>query len=183
MTKIINVFGSSGAGKSTLAMGLSYALKLEGYKVELVTEYAKSVVLEESFNKLKYQYYIFAKQLKSLDVLQHQDLDYIVTDSPLILSKFYGEKYNTLIPYLSELILDQFNNMENINIFLNRTHPFDTFGRVQNEPESLLDSEQLKKMLDINNIFFKQFNTSYNNSDTLNDVLLYIKNINNGDTL
>lgn len=171
MTKIINIFGASGSGKSTLAMGLTYALKLQGFKAELVTEYAKSIVLEESFKKLNFQYYVFAKQLKSIDVVLNKGLDYIVTDSPLFLSLFYGTKYNTLIPYLSDLILDQFNSMENINIFLNRAHDFDSFGRVQNEVESDEDSLVLKSMLIENNIQFLEFKTSLNNSETLNNVL------------
>lgn len=171
MTKIVNIFGSSGAGKSTLSMGLTYNLKLEGNQVELVTEYAKSVVLEESYKKLNFQYYIFAKQLKSLDLVRNKGLDYVVTDSPLILALFYGKKYGTLVPYLPELILDQFNSMENINIFLNRDHHFDPFGRVQDELESDQDSLNLKSMLNEYNIPYLEFKTSLNNSDTLNKVL------------
>ena len=78
--KVINLFGSSGSGKSTTALGLTYMLRLKGYKAEYVSEYAKDLVAEESTHKLRHQLYVFAKQLKRVDVLLNKDIDYIITD-------------------------------------------------------------------------------------------------------
>lgn len=146
-TQIINLFGASGSGKSTTVMGLTYFLRLGGYKVEYVNEYAKDLVYEESTHKLKHQLYVFAKQLKKQDVLLNKDLDYIVTDSPILLSYFYGEKYNTNLVGFKELVMTSFTAQNNINFFLKRNVPFDPNLRLQDEAESDKDSEELLNML------------------------------------
>lgn len=142
-TIVINLFGSAGSGKSTTAIGLTYFLRLKGYKVEYVNEYAKDLVNEGSLHKLKHQLYVFSKQLKRMEVLADKSLDFIVTDSPLILSYFYGEKYGTSGPFLKEVVTSYHNSFTNFNIFLNRVAPYDPLLRVQTEEESDEDSKQL----------------------------------------
>lgn len=147
MTTIINLYGSAGSGKSTAALGLSYYLKINGFKVEYVSEYAKDLVNEGSEHKLKHQLHIFSKQLKKLEVLVDKGLDYIVTDSPLFLSYFYGEKYGTSGPYLRELVTAYDKSFETVNIFLQRAFDYDNALRIQSEKESDVDSEELKQFL------------------------------------
>lgn len=147
MTVIVNLFGSAGSGKSTTALGLCYFLKLQGYKVEYVSEYAKDLVNEGSLHKLKHQLYVFSKQLKRMEVLADKDLDFIVTDSPLILSYFYGEKYGTSGPYLKEIVTSYHHTFTNFNVFLKRAFPYDPKLRVQTEEESDQDSNDLLKTI------------------------------------
>jgi len=45
---ILNLYGAPGAGKSTGAAYIFSKLKLKGYNVELVTEFAKDKVYEGS---------------------------------------------------------------------------------------------------------------------------------------
>lgn len=45
--KVINLFGGPGIGKSTLAAGLFEHMKIAGFNVELVNEYAKDMVWEQ----------------------------------------------------------------------------------------------------------------------------------------
>lgn len=146
-TKIINLFGSAGAGKSTQAMGLVPLLRLAGYSAEYVSEYAKDVVYEENFTKLEDQLYIFAKQNRRMKRVLKQGYDFIVTDSPLFLSYFYGMKYNTLIDGLDNVILNCINKSDNINIFIERNHPYQSIGRTQTDEESKKDSEILYSYL------------------------------------
>lgn len=167
MTTVINLYGSSGSGKSTASMGLTYLLRLKGYRVEYVSEYAKDLVFENSLNKLQHQLYVFSEQLRRMDILLNKDLDYIVTDSPLILTIFYGQKYDTLIPYLPELVLEQVKKFNNIDFFLKRAHLFDQVGRVQNEVESNLDSENLVSLLSSYNIKPTVIETCENIADEL----------------
>lgn len=54
-TIIVNIYGSPSAGKSTTAAGVFYELKRNGIRCELVTEYAKSKVWEESYKVLNDQ--------------------------------------------------------------------------------------------------------------------------------
>ena len=59
---VINIFGAPGAGKSTTAAALFALMKLEGYKVELVTEHAKDLTYSESFKELNDQLKVFGEQ-------------------------------------------------------------------------------------------------------------------------
>ena len=146
-TKVINLFGSAGAGKSTQAMGLVPLLRLSGYSAEYVSEYAKDVVYDENLTKLEDQLYIFAKQNRRIERVLKQDYDFIVTDSPLFLSYFYGMKYRTLVDGLDQVILNCINKSNNTNIFLERNHPYQTEGRVQTDEDSRKDSEILHTCL------------------------------------
>ena len=157
--KVINLFGSAGAGKSTTALGVAHNLKINGYKVEYVSEYAKQLVMSGCQNLLAYQEHVFTNQLFQMNILKDKSLDFIVTDSPLLLSSFYGTKYNTSTNNLNQLIFEHYNNFDNINYFIKRTHNYDTTGRIQNESESDEDYEQLIKFLKDNNIKHKNVNS------------------------
>lgn len=173
--KVINLFGASGSGKSTTALGLTYLLRLKGYKAEYVSEYAKDLVAEESVHKLKHQLYVFAKQLKKVDVLLNKELDYIVTDSPTLLSYFYGEKFQVNLDGFKELVLSSFKSTPQINIFLKRTLPFDETLRLQTAEESDRDSSDLLKILNDCEISFITLNSD---GDTVNNILNHLENIN-----
>lgn len=173
--KVINLFGASGSGKSTTALGLTYMLRLKGYKAEYVSEYAKDLVAEESVHKLKHQLYVFAKQLKKVDVLLNKELDYIVTDSPTLLSYFYGEKFQVNLDGFKELVLSSFKSTPQINIFLKRTLPFDETLRLQTAEESDQDSSDLLKILNDCEISFITLNSD---GDTVNNILNHLENVN-----
>ena len=62
MTLVINLFGGPGVGKSTTASQLFANLKWSNINCELVREYAKDKVWENSLELLDNQLYVFAKQ-------------------------------------------------------------------------------------------------------------------------
>jgi hypothetical protein len=134
--KVINLYGGPGTGKSTTAAGLFFEMKNQGINCELAREYAKDVVWEGRNHLLENQIYIFAKQLKRLLDLDEQ-VDYAVTDSPLILSLVYrkaarwkeGQAFD-------QLVIEEFNRFDNVNIFLQRVKPFEQAGRVQTIEEA-----------------------------------------------
>lgn len=168
--KIINLLGASGSGKSTTALGLTYELKKRGVQAELITEFAKDLVFSGCSHLLtQNQLFIFAEQHRRMSILKDSGLQYLITDSPLILSAYYGEKYNTSSKPLDELIDHEFNSYDNINIFLNRTAKFDPFGRVQTEEESNKDSLDLKQFLINKHIQFAE----YESNDSLAGYLAY----------
>ena len=86
---VINLFGGPGLGKSTIASGLFYRMKVAGFQVESVTEYAKDVVWDQAPTKFSDQLYITAKQNRKLWRLQDQ-VEWIVSDSPLLLGLHYA---------------------------------------------------------------------------------------------
>ena len=156
--KVINLLGASGSGKSTNAAGLAYELKTEGFKVEIITEYAKELCILSSEHLLENQIWVFANQYQKMKYLS-EDLDFVITDSPLMLSSFYGLKYNYNFENLFPLIKDVYNSFDNINLFLEREHAWDQYARVQTEEESKEDSEKLKAFLKEESVDYVTFKT------------------------
>lgn len=169
--KVINFFGSSGSGKSSNAAGLAYELKTEGLKVEIIHEYAKELCITKSEHLLENQIWVFANQYQKMKYLS-EELDYVITDSPLLLSMFYGQKYNYKFETLYPLIEDVFNSFNNVNLFLERNHPWDSYARVETEEESLLDSSRLKEFLKSHNTDYKVFETEKYLPSTLKNFIL-----------
>ena len=93
MTKVINFYGGPGSGKSTQASGLFYKMKAAGYSVELVNEFAKECVWEGNVPMLKDQLWVLAHQHRKLVRLRDK-VDYIITDSPVLLSIVYRNVYD-----------------------------------------------------------------------------------------
>lgn len=145
--KVINFFGAPGSGKSTVASGLFNLMKVNGKSVELVTEYAKQMVWSRQHpDHFSNQLYITAKQNnKQLHLVAH-NIEYCITDSPIILGSMYvPEDYHEhFLPLLEEV----FCSYNNINIFLKRTTPYDPIGRNQTEEESRQIDQRILQMLD-----------------------------------
>lgn len=146
MTKVINLFAGPGAGKSTTAAGVFYHMKRKGASVELVTEYAKECVWDNSIDKMADQFYLLAKQNRRLDRLVGK-VDYIVTDSPLLLCAYYGEKYGKHPDIIVPVTTILFNKYDNVNYFLERTKPFDPRGRLGGEDNAKESDRGIKDIL------------------------------------
>lgn len=132
--RVINLFGGPGAGKSTTAAGLFYLMKSEGMKVELVTEYAKDLTYEGADARFRNQLYILAKQDQRLRRLEGQ-VDYVVTDSPLLLSLAYAKPPWTA-PWFEAAVLGTVETYKNFNVEVLRVKPYQTYGRSQTEREA-----------------------------------------------
>ena len=143
LTKVINLYAGPGTGKSTTAAGLFYEMKLRGYDVELVREYAKNFAYGY---ELPSQPYLFAKQLKAESQLYNK-VDWIITDSPLYLSAVYGDPmiFASLVKGVS-LVKQDFN------FFLKRFKPYHQNGRYQNEVEARLLDDRIKVVLDMHHV-------------------------------
>ena len=86
---VVNLFGAPGAGKSTGAAIVFAELKKAGINAELVTEFAKDKTWEHNIMALGCQEYVFGKQSYRLRRCR-DDVEVIVTDSPLPLSIIYN---------------------------------------------------------------------------------------------
>lgn len=134
MGLIVNLFGVPGAGKSTGAAYIFSQLKMKGINCELVTEFAKDKVWENTEEVFKNQAYIFGKQ--SFKISRCADkVDVVITDSPLPLSIFYNHD-DRLTENFNNAVMDFFNSYDNLNYFLKRTKPYNASGRLQTEEES-----------------------------------------------
>ena len=143
---VVNLFGVPGAGKSTGAAYIFSQLKMQGVNCELVTEFAKDKVWENTEEVFKNQAYIFGKQ--SFKISRCYDkVDVVITDSPLPLSIFYNHEPR-LTENFNNAVMDFFNSYKNMNYLLLRTKPYNPVGRMQTEAES----DQLKQpMIDLLN--------------------------------
>ena len=88
-TKVINFIGGSGAGKSTMAAMTFAELKMRHHSVEYVQEYAKTLVWKELYHELDNQYQVSTEQYNMIKAVDGK-VDYIVTDSPLVVGLFYN---------------------------------------------------------------------------------------------
>lgn len=165
--KVINMFAGPGAGKSTTAAGLFYRMKKLNLDVELVTEYAKEKVWEESVATLTDQFYITSKQNRRLSRLVGK-VEWVVTDSPLLLGAYYNEKYGKSRAGTSGFIVDLFNSYNNINFFIERTKPYQTKGRLGSYEDAIVADTAIKNMLK------GQTYHTVKDSDTILDEILTI---------
>lgn len=151
-TRVINLVGSCGVGKSTTAAGLFHLMKLAKINVELTTEWIKGGVWEERFNLFNDQLYITAKQNRQLHRLIDK-VDFVISDSPLFLGGIYvpSEYY----PSYNKLLMELFNEYNNINYYLNRVKPYCQIGRSQTELESNEVGDRIVKFMSENNIEYK----------------------------
>jgi len=149
---LVNLFAGPSAGKTTAALELTAALKKKGYNVEYVSEFAKELVLENKTEFLKNQEYVTDEQYHRLDRLRNSGVEIIVTDSPVLLGKIYGE--TTISKEYSEKLLSYHNSFDNFNLFVNRGETFQTEGRVHNLEQSREIDKKIIAMLREHKVFY-----------------------------
>lgn len=172
---IINLFGSPGTGKSTGAAYIFSKLKMAGVNVELVTEFAKDKVWEDTHAPFENQLYMLAKQYFRITRCENK-VDVIVTDSPILLSLIYNTDKERLGTDFDSLVLHLFNYYNNYNIMLKRVKKYNPIGRFHTEDESNQLAIQIENMLDDLNILYDSFAGNISGYDKIVDnVLLKIK--------
>ena len=142
---VVNLFGAPGAGKSTGAAIVFSELKKAGVNAELVAEFAKDKTWEHNNKALGVQEYVFGKQSYRLARCR-DDVDVIVTDSPLPLSIIYNNN-PALDDNFERMVINIFETYDNMSYFINRVKPYNPKGRNQTEEESNALAEPIKKLL------------------------------------
>ncbi len=135
MITSINLFGGPGTGKSTTAALVFGKMKQQHYNVELITEYAKTRVYEEHWSVFPDQIYIFAKMLRQYNRFSGK-VDYVVSECPLLLSVVYARYMKHNYKNFEPLVVEAVGKMNNINIMLKRTVPYQPNGRNQDLREA-----------------------------------------------
>ena len=173
-TKVINLFGGPGAGKSTIAAGLFYEFKIKDIPCDNPYEFPKQVAWEDNLSQITDQLYILANQHRGL-VRSYGKVDFIILDSPLLLSLLYKNGYTGDYPAkfygdsFDHMVLDLFNSYDNINIFLERPEKeFQVEGRFQDQDESLMLDNKLKDILYMYNIPYHSVTVGEN---TVSDIM------------
>ena len=153
---LVNLYGPPGAGKSSGAAHIFSELKMAGVNAELVTEFAKDKCYEQSKKVFENQAYIFGKQYFRITRCK-DDVDVIVTDSPLALSIVYnndpvlGESFN-------QLVRDVRESFDDMNYFVCRVKKYNPKGRFQTEKESDKLSQEILDFMSAEGISFCPIN-------------------------
>ncbi len=156
MKKIICLYGGPGSGKSTTCAGLFYQLKMKHYNCEMNREYVKEWIWENRNIQEGDQPYFFAKMARREKIYMNNDVDFIITDSPLILTSFYGRKYDKfeqkydtsamMLKNHHEICKDLGYKID--HFFLERTKPFQQSGRRENEDQAKKIDIEIRQFLD-----------------------------------
>ena len=157
----INLYGGPGSGKSTLAAYLYGTFKMRHYNIELVREHVKNWVYEgkkvEGFD----QVCIFTEQLKSEYLLLRNNIDLIITDSPLYMAYFYtiynNHKGRNEILQLAKSFEQEYKSL---NVWINRGKMFSSVGRWHDMEESINIDIKMKTMLNELGVKFVEYNQS-----------------------
>lgn len=156
-TVVINILGGPGVGKTTIANELFVNLKKMGKDVEAVSEFAKELVWEKRNEAFDDRLYMHAEQNHRL-MMMNGNLDYIITDSPLILTSIYNKfylkdkfpkAYNKMI---DDVTMQTFNLYQNKTFYIERKVDYNTLGRRESESEALQIDKRIKKYLSDNKI-------------------------------
>lgn len=139
MTTVINLIGGPGIGKSTLAAEVYAKMKHWGLDVEMVREVAKEWANEGRKIGPFEQISIIGEQIKKESSLFGK-VDYIVTDSPVLLGSFYFE-HNHDQQFMNKMVQDYYkfaeqNGVKFVNFVLERYEKYIPKGRFETEQEA-----------------------------------------------
>ena len=168
MAKVINFLGGPGVGKSTYAAYIFVQMKVRGMKVGLIQEYAQELILDNRGHVLlEDQLEIFSEQNRRLKAA-YNTYDYVLTDSPLILSSIY---FNRAMPYdevaFTNLVQTTFDWYDNINFVLIRNTDWEAFNaeRKHTVSESILLDNDILEHMEKNNIKYRALENSIDVAD------------------
>ncbi len=149
-TKVINIIGGPGCDKSLFSAVIVLHLNLHNKTVEIIPDYAKSLVWQQNFEVLKNQYFIAQRQFEMLNLLDGQ-VQFLITECSLPQVLYYNESYPENICDIAKTrkqILEWYKQHDNINIFVERgDKKYVHTGRFQDEEQAREIDRGLRGML------------------------------------
>nr|WP_326531323.1 hypothetical protein [Rhodoferax sp.] len=150
-TQVINVIGGPGCDKSLITSAIIVFLKLREKTIEVIPDFAKSLVWQQNFEVLKNQYFIAQRQFEMLSLLDGQ-VQFLITECSLPQVLFYNENYLDNICDIEKTrkqILEWYNQCNNINIFVERgDRKYIRTGRFQDEEQARTIDRGMRELLD-----------------------------------
>ena len=138
-TQVINIIGGPGCDKSLITSAIIVFLKLREKTIEVIPDFAKSLVWQQNFEVLKNQYFIAQRQFEMLSLLDGQ-VQFLITECSLPQVLYYNENYLDNICDIDKTrrqILEWYNQCNNINVFVERgDRKYIRTGRFQDEEQA-----------------------------------------------
>jgi hypothetical protein len=138
-TQVLNVIGGPGCDKSLITAAIIVFLKLHEKTIEVIPDFAKSLVWQQNFEVLKNQYFIAQRQFEMLSLLDGQ-VQFLITECSLPQVLYYNENYPDNICDIEKTrkqILEWYNQCNNINVFVERgDRKYIRTGRFQDEEQA-----------------------------------------------
>lgn len=159
---VIEMLSGPGAGKSCAALFLAAHMKARGFKVEYVREIPKDLVWDgrtpsndpnlPDHSMMTEQDFILAHQNNLLRRMLAHDIEYVVTDTSMLLGLVYAPPWYP--PSFETFLLDIHSSYNNITFYVDRGDiPYVEAGRNETELEAKTkDLEVLRKIVDTYNI-------------------------------
>ncbi len=156
-TKVINIIGGPGCEKSLFTAAIILYLHLHHKSVELIPDYAKTLVWQKDYESLRNQYKIAQQQYHMLELLDGQ-VQFLVTESSLPQILYYNEFYPDNICDTGKTrkqILDWYKQHNNINIMVERgERKYIHTGRFQDEEQAKEVDRSMRALLRRENIAY-----------------------------
>ena len=150
-TKVINIIGGPGSDKSLITSAIIVYLKLREQTIEVIPDFAKSLVWQQNFEVLKNQYFIAQRQYEMLSLLDGQ-VKFLITECSLPQVLYYNENYLDNICDIGKTrnqILDWYNQCNNINVFVERgDRKYVHTGRFQDEEQARAVDRGMRELMD-----------------------------------
>jgi hypothetical protein len=135
-TKVINIIGGPGSDKSLYSAAIILYLNLCNKTVEVIPNYAKTLVWQRNFEVLKNQYFIAQRQFEMINMLDGQ-VQFLINECSLPQVLYYNENYEDNICDLAKTrtqILDWYKQHNNVNLLVERgDKKYVHTGRFQDE--------------------------------------------------
>lgn len=168
---LINFVGAPSSGKSIMSALTFVKLKSDHNSSEFVQEYAKQLVWANEIDDLKNQWYVTINQYKMIKAV-YGKVDYVVTDSPLLLGLYYNRHENENVCNIEKtekMILSKMEEFNNVYIFLkrNKNNPYEKVGRIHDENQSIEIEKNLKGLLDEFNLKYLEIESDVNRIDKI----------------
>ncbi len=149
-TRVINIIGGPGCDKSLVSAAIIVKLNQLEKSVELIPDFAKSLVWQKDFEALKNQYFIAQQQYHMLELLDGQ-VQYLVTECSLPQLLYYNEHYDENICDVAKTrlqILAWYKQHNNTNVVVERSErKYIQTGRFQHEEAARLIDRALRSTL------------------------------------
>jgi hypothetical protein len=149
-TKVINIIGGPGSDKSLYSSAIVLYLNLHHKTVEVIPDYAKSLVWQQNFEVLKNQYFIAQRQYEMINLLDGQ-VQFLITECSLPQVLYYNEHYEDNICDIAKTraqILEWYQQHNNVNILVERGEKrYIRTGRFQDEDQARTIDHGLRSLL------------------------------------